>query len=141
MILAPSGFSAQFKYEANGQERRQNERVVAFDDSGEPLIAAGGTYRRLERASSVRGYVCLVEESQEITALIPGGGWRAEYTHPDGSKYDTPLVAWAIRNGGVIPLETDDHGFISDAGEHTPPDINFRIYHPDITETPAPIKE
>ena len=65
---------------------------------------------------------------------MPAGGWRVEFTNSDGSKFDEPLVGWALRNGSVIPLTVDADSLVDDMDSYSG---EYRIYHPEQREIPA----
>lgn len=74
-------------------------------------------------------------KEREYVTLIPAGGWRVEWTNPDdGSRWDEPLIGWALTSDGeVYPLSVDSTGLVDTvdgAGNH-------RVFHPDTKASPA----
>jgi hypothetical protein len=139
MIPAPAGLVARYKYEdISGKPYWTHMRVVAFDDDSQPLVVDEETHQldRASRRSNYGGISDTVDaDCPDYTAVIPGGGWRVEYTRKDGSLYDEPLTGWAVKGGVVVPLVCDVGGVVEDLDRHTADD--FRVYHPDARETPG----
>jgi len=129
MIPAPPGLTARYKHDNPKHWTRR--RVIAFDDDWQPLVISGD--RRLEYASRYGNYDGItdhLDDAGSYTAIMPAGGWRVEYTDPDGSKWSEPLVGWALKDGSVVPLTTDSTGLIDDLDHGSG---EYRIYHPDAT--------
>jgi hypothetical protein len=116
-------------------------RVVAFDDDDQPLVVDDETHR-LERAgrfSNYEGISDTIGAAPPYTAVMPGGGWRVEFTNKDGSVYDVPLVGWATKGRCHRSLTVDSEGIVDDLDHYgaDPYLGDFRIYHPDARETRA----
>ena len=138
MIPAPSGLVALYKHE--NPSHHTDLPVIAFDDDGHPLVIDGTgklDKTRLIRADSYNNYDGMAEDPHPpITALLPDGGWRAEFTDTDGTKSSEPLVGWGLRvDGSVVPLTTDSAGFVDDFDGLSQ---EYRIYHPDTTPAKEP---
>jgi hypothetical protein len=58
---------------------------------------------------------------------VAGGGWRVEWTAADGHVSSEPLVGWAIKDDGFVPLFTDVNGDVEELSVIG----RRRIYHPD----------
>jgi hypothetical protein len=135
MIAAPPGLSARYKHQ--GKEAYwTRRRVVAFDDDWQPLVISDD--RRLECASQYANFDGVTDHADpdcsNYSAIMPAGGWRIEFINSDGSKFDEPLVGWALRNGSVVPLTVDADGLVDDMDSYSGA---YRIYHPDQREIPA----
>lgn len=135
MITAPAGLVARYKHQ--GKEQRWScRRVVAFDDDLQPLVISDD--HRLEHASRYSNFDGIEDkagpEDVGYSAIMPAGGWRGEFTGRDGSKWDQPLVGWALKNGMVVPLAADCTGLVDDLDSYSG---DYRIYHPDEREIPA----
>jgi hypothetical protein len=64
-----------------------------------------------------------------LVAIMPGGGWRVEWTDTEGRKSSQPLVGWGLKaTGEVVPLDTDSQGIVDDMDNSGG---KYRIYHPD----------
>jgi hypothetical protein len=135
MILAPPGLSARYKHD--NPKHHSSIAIVAFDDDGHPLVIDEDGRRdktRLIRADAYGNYDGMAEDPHPpITALLPAGGWRAEFTDDDGVTWSMPLVGWGLKGGAVVPLTTDTDGMVEDFDHYGG---KYRIYHPDATEPP-----
>ncbi len=130
MIPAPPGLAARYKH-AQPKTHWTHRRVVAFDDDWKPLVITDD--HRLEyasRYSNFDGITDCHDDDGPYTAIMPAGGWRIEYTGSDGT-WSEPLVGWALKDGGVVPLSADCTGIVDDL-DHFGGD--YRIYHPDATD-------
>jgi hypothetical protein len=133
MIAAPPGLVALYKHDK--PEHSSTMTIVAFDDDGHPLVIDENGKRnktQLIRADSWANYDGMADDPHPpITAIMPGGGWRVEWTDSDGTIWSEPLVGWGLKGGSVVPLSTDCDGLVDDfdlvSGK-------WRIYHPDATE-------
>jgi hypothetical protein len=111
MHMAPPGIIARYKHDT--RPRWTHRRVVAFDDDWQPLIISDD--HLLEPASRYGNYDGITDQhdpdGDPLTALLPAGGWRLEYTDDDGTKWSEPLVGWGLKQTGeVVALVTDDEG-------------------------------
>jgi hypothetical protein len=135
MIPAPPGVAALYKHD-NAPDT--DKTIIAFDDDGHPLVIDDSGKRdktRLVRADSWTNYDGMTETAGPITALLPAGGWRVEYTEGDGTTWSEPLVGWGLKGDSIIvPLATDCDGYVDDFDHHRG---TYRIYHPDATDIPA----
>jgi hypothetical protein len=132
MIPAPPGLVALYKH--NDPPHHTDIPVIAFDEGRPLVIDRDGKHdkTRLIRADSYSNYDGMAQNPYPgITALLPAGGWRVEFTDPDGSKWSEPLVGWGLRDGSVVPLTTDSTGYVND---FDPLSQEYRIYHPDATQ-------
>lgn len=105
MIPAPAGIYAIFKNKTDCYTGRR--RVVAFDDHGHPLIAAGSSKHGLIDAISLVDYGGLEDDmagTEDVIAAIPAGGWRARYIdkEDENASIDMPLVGFAIQADGCM---------------------------------------
>ena len=134
MIPAPPGLSARYKHEGP-RPYWTRRRVVAFDDDWQPLVITDD--HRLELASRYSNFDGITDHADpdrhDVTAIMPAGGWRIEYTNADGSKWSEPLAAWGLMGGEVVPLTTDCDGVVMSLDGFTG---KYRVYHPDATEEP-----
>lgn len=135
MIPAPPGLVALYTYD--NPRHRIGHAVIAFDDDARPLVIdEGGKHdkTRLVPASTWHNYDGLgPDPDPPVSALLPAGGWRIEYTHDDGTVSSEPLVGWGLKDGTVVGLVTDCEGCVMDLdliGD------KYRIYHPDA-DVPA----
>jgi hypothetical protein len=131
VIPAPPGLFAHYQIERDGKvyRTRAEEVVVAFDDEGAALVLDedDGDLKRADRCVDFRSVSQYPSRwNTRIVALIPAGGWRVEYTNPDGSESVLPLVGWgATTSGQVVPL-----AYINEEVE--PVDLHKgRVFHPD----------
>lgn len=133
MIPSPAGIFAHYSYDYNGKTIHDSTPVIAFDDEGYPLVMGKKKLIRTELfGENVK--IEIHASEGDYTHIMPGGGWRIEFTQKDGAKWDTPLLAWAIRDGLVDPLYADGDGDVS-----TPYNSDkYNIYHPDEKEFSAP---
>jgi hypothetical protein len=127
MIPAPPGYNAE--YQSDPRVPTTFERVVAFDDSGGPLIVGP---RGLELASSRPGYRCITKGvTSEDVAIIPGDGWMMTCTEPDGTIWHQRIIAWAFdRYGQGRPMVTTAAGEVAETGNR--PDER-RVWHPSLS--------
>ncbi len=135
MIAAPPGLAARYKQQ--GKEAYwTRRRVVAFDDDWKPLVISDD--HRLEYASRYANFDGITDhvepDCSDYSAIMRAGGWRIEFTSSDGSKFDEPLVGWALKSGIVTPLTVDADGVVDDMDSYHG---DYRIYHPEQRETPA----
>ena len=129
MIPAPPGLVALYKH---GKPAHHTEKaIIAFDDDGHPLVIDDDGKRdktRLIRAGAYANYDGMTEDPHPpLAALLPAGGWRVEFTLDDGTKWSEPLVGWALKGGGVVPLTTDCDGVVDDFDLYSG---NYRILSP-----------
>lgn len=136
MIPANHPYEATYAHEGNagpdGKPRRHytTKPVIAWDDDGRALVV--GDKGRLVPASTWRNFHDVRPCDAEVIAAIPGGGWIAEYTNPDGTVHTSPIVTWIVRSdGSCAPLDTDGAGYVD-----TVVSVSnlHRIYHPDTPE-------
>ena len=131
MIPAPPGLVALFKYDKSPSSSMP---IVAFDDDGHPLVIDENGKRnkvQLVHADAWSNYDGMAEDPHPpISALLPAGGWRVEFTETDGAKWSEPLVGWGLKAGVVVPLTTDIDGTVDDFDLYSG---TYRIYHPDAT--------
>lgn len=135
LIPAPSGTTARFKHEHDGNTHFSERPVIAFDDDGNALIHDGRRSRDLIPARCLGNYAGLSAEPSGVcyTGLIPAGSWRIEFTGGDGSKWSEPLVGWALQSdGSIVPLCAYADGLV-DSLDHY--EGEYRVYHPDSEET------
>ncbi|MGH3938927.1 MAG: hypothetical protein ACRDTG_09885 [Pseudonocardiaceae bacterium] len=131
MVPAPPRLAAV--YGPNGCRAAQ---VVAFDERGPLVVGESG---RLCPARDLSHFVGLIPDRTSIVSIIPGGGWRVEFTD-DGVTWSEPVVGWALlADGTVVALDTDSLGEVGvvrpeSRGRH-------RIWHPDADQTSGLGKE
>ena len=142
MIPAPPGLSARYKHEGK-RLSWSHRRIVAFDDDSQPLVVddhgfilPANTYAHFD------GIVDHVDaDSCGFSAIMPAGGWRYELTAPDGSRWDSPLAGWALKDdGSVVPLAVDGDGLVDELDADLPRPLgrgSYRVYHPDVITTEA----
>ena len=137
MIPAPPGLVALYKHDKPSHST--DLPIVAFDDDGHPLVIDQDGKRdktRLIRADAYVNYDGMAEDPYpSVTVLLPAGGWRAEFTDPDGTKWSEPLVGWGLKGGTTIPLTTASDGMVDDFDHYSG---EYRIYHPDATGPTGP---
>ena len=64
----------------------------------------------------------------KIVSIIPGDGWRVEWSPDNAPKWSQPLVGWGLTaDGDVVPLDVDSTGMVEPVGSVATP---ARIYHP-----------
>jgi hypothetical protein len=134
VIPAPPGLVALYKHDS--PEHHTEMTIVAFDDDGHPLVIDKNGKRnktQLIRADSWANYDGMADDPYpSITAIMPAGGWRVEWTDSDGTIWSEPLAGWGLKGDAVVPLSTDSTGLVDDF------DLvggKWRIYHPDATAT------
>lgn len=129
--------AARYKHKGPKGDYWGHRRVVGFDDDWHPLVVTDD--HRLDRADRYANFDGLDEtvdpDGASYSAIMPAGGWRAEFTNKDGSVFDDPLVGWALKNdGAVVALTTDPEGLVDDLDGYAG---KYRIYHPSQKETPV----
>lgn len=125
MIPAPPGLVANYKGLVTPKP------VIAFDEDGRAMVIGNGGLVHADDYNNFDGISD--EDPAPVTALIPSGGWRVEFTSADGTKWSQPLVGWAVRAGGLVsPLSTDRDGYVEPLMDISG---TWRVYHPDATPT------
>lgn len=119
--------------------------VVAWDDDGTPLVAVpfAQALRRPSDVTRIYGadVTCWHIEAGvgHAPGVVPGDGWMARFTEPDGDTLDEPVVAWQIDptgDGRAILLNSE--GFVT---EHDTRSLEGRdlptFWHPEHRPLPA----
>jgi hypothetical protein len=134
---APSWLYASYKDDSDGSTRHHRQRVIGFDEDGTALVITGNE-RRLVPADSYDNFAGIEDfgpHYNDLTTIIPPGGWRVEFTHEDGGTEDMPLAEWGVTGTGtVVPLAAAD----GEVNNLTTVAGKWRVYHPDTKATPAP---
>lgn len=140
MIPAHPGYIAVFgSTDSDGKFLLQDQLPVeAWDDDGCPLVIPSGRpkdrYRGLTRADRFDNFASVQRDDgyPEIVALIPGGGWRIEWSDEGHPPWSQPLVGWGITTtGSVVPLDTDGDGLVEPIDPGGKSHRGVRIFHPD----------
>jgi hypothetical protein len=143
MIPARPGLTALFRMTAIAgrqipadEPAHRAEPIVAWSDHGEPMVADPNT-GRLVSALVSQNFAGLGADNR-LVQIIPGGGWRVEWTRASGTKRSEPIAAWGLlANGDIVPFGLEGNGDVWRID--TERDDSARIYHPDGDQPPPEI--
>ena len=129
LIPCPPGWVAVFYVRED--DRYFDMPILAWDDEGNPMVAADLALEPAKVAASARGakFVSINQDPiSNIVAVAPSEGWRIRYALDDGRTWTEPIIGWGVlADGDVRPLTTDRSGMV----QETSCTDKCAVYHPD----------
>jgi hypothetical protein len=82
------------------------------------------------------------DEESKIVQLMPADGWYAHFKNIDGEKWQTPLIAWGLReDGSVVPLVAALSGEVEAACDCKEFETLWHCYHRETPYVAGPTDE
>src|SRR5258708_739030 len=131
---APSWLYASYKDDSGGGTPHHPQRGIGFGEDGAApgITGNGGRLVPADRYDNFAGIEDFGPDYNDLTTIIPPGGWRVEFTLEDGGTEDMPLAGWGVTGTGtVVPLAAaggEVNNLTTVAGK-------WRVYHPDTKVT------
>lgn len=117
LIAAPHApYVARYSQKNNGHPYFSSKPVVAWDAQGIALVADEKAGRLVE-ANSYANFAGLTPAGSVVAAVLPGGGWHAEFSQ-GGITTTDPVLAWQVdADGSTRALISDADGTAFDPSE------------------------
>jgi hypothetical protein len=106
------------RYQQSGTENLlRKSQLTKRSQDGEALVVGD---RGLRAAVNYSNFERIDEkDAGYVVAVIPGGGYRAQYKNGDGTFFDEPVLAWKICSLGYFSPVTIGSDGLDDNPQHS----------------------
>ncbi|PRW63648.1 hypothetical protein [Actinopolyspora mortivallis] len=102
---SPTGWTAVYDTQVEGQQRRSFVPVQRWGRDGEPLVVEHTERHCLVDARTLEGFVG-VDVCAQVSGMSPAApGWSVSIKYPGGDTETRPVAAWVLESdGSALPM-------------------------------------